>query len=359
MTTGDLVRNEIFSKVAATNPAAAEELDMHLWQPFYNSFRRGEQDTFEGFFFPFGLIQDPSFKKSEVYNGLRRLWRHPTPREVMEQLNSYRFEYQDLVFGENAADLPPVTSAAVNRLARLDFPRVALPFLMSTTHAVRVGQLDPGRGAELLSSVEAFLVRRALCSLEPTGLHTVFKRLWVQLDEDYTPEAVETAIRQAKTVSVPRDADVIEALRKPLYGKNVAKFFVYEYDLSMNGDPGSYEGMWIEHVLPQSYHEETWGQFTKPEHDEMADLAGNLIPLSQQMNQGWAAHPTRPRLRSTRTIPCSNPLGSSRRPTTPGGLRISRRGTRPSPSGRCKGGGSEPGLRSGQEETLLESTSFP
>ena len=285
MTTGDLVRNEVFSKVAREDPLRAQELDNHLWQPFYSSFRRGDQDTFEGFFFPFGLIQDSAFRKSDVYNGLRGIWKDCTPEQVMDQLQAYRLEYQDLVFGENECSQDPAVARSVLRLARLDFPKVALPFLMRVSHASRVGEVQPSTAAELMGSIENFLVRRALCSLEPTGLHTVFKKLWDQLDGDYSSLGVADAIRQAKTVSIPSDDALMESFERPLYGKNVAKYFLFEYDVSLGGDPGSYEGMWVEHVLPKTFHERNWSQFSRREHESLTNLAGNLIPLSQAMNQ--------------------------------------------------------------------------
>jgi uncharacterized protein with ParB-like and HNH nuclease domain len=291
MTTGDLVRNEIFSKVAREEPERAQELDERLWQPFYESFKRAKKEYFEGFFFPYGLIQDPGFKKSEVYNGLRKTWTTCAPEEVMKQLESYRLEYQDLVFAENRAGLPPDPAKSVLRLSKLNFPRVALPFLMQVSHAIRTEQIDSLQGIELYAAIENFLMRRALCSLEPTGLHAVFKRLWGQLEGEFSFAKVREIIRQAKTVSVPSDQDVIASFEKPLYGKRIARFFIYEYDISLGGDPGSYENMWIEHVCPNSYHQSNWPQFTKKDHESLANLAGNLIPLSEKMNNSLGQGP--------------------------------------------------------------------
>jgi len=284
MTTGDLVRNEVFSKVARIDPLKAQEMDQHLWQPFYASFKRGDSDNFEGFFFPYGLIQDPSFRKGDVYTGLRKMWAKSTPQEVMSNLESYRLEYQDLMFGQNKCGLQPAAAEAVIRLSRLNFPKVALPFLMRTSHAIRMEEIDAKTGTEMLETAENFLVRRALCSIEPTGLHAVFKRLWTQLDGEYTAENIRMLISLATTVTIPSDDDVKQSFDKPFYGKAVSKFFLYEYDVSLGGDPGSYESLWKEHVLPKSHHETNWHQFSKKEHEKLAHLAGNLIPLSASMN---------------------------------------------------------------------------
>ena len=92
-------------------------------------------------------------------------------------------------------------------------------------------------------------------------------------------------VGQAKTVTIPTDDDVKQSFKKPLYGKNVAKFFLYEYDRSLGGDPGPFGTLWIEHVLPQTHHAVYWKQFSQDQHKELVDLAGNLLPLSKEMNQ--------------------------------------------------------------------------
>ena len=56
MTTGDLVRNEIFKKVANEHPDTIESIDQRSWQPFYNKFKVDEGSLFDSYFFPYGLI---------------------------------------------------------------------------------------------------------------------------------------------------------------------------------------------------------------------------------------------------------------------------------------------------------------
>lgn len=284
MTTGDLVRNEIFRKVAREDLGRAKALNRDSWLPFYNSFVRNEINAFEGFFFPFGLIQDEKSRKSDVFLSLRKQWDQMSPEDILQELEAYRLEYQDLEFGENNLCAPEEYASSVLRLNRLGFPRVALPFLMRVSHSVRVQEFDVATGVQLLSAVEAFLVRRALCSLEPTGLHAVFKRLWNDLEGVYTGENLKRAIKSGATISSPSDPDVRESFKVGLYRKSISRFVVYEFDASRGGDLGQYETMWIEHILPQTYHKKNWPQFTPDEHKQLVHLAGNLIPLSKKMN---------------------------------------------------------------------------
>ena len=71
MTIGDLVRNEIFSKVANEHPDDIDQIDQHHWLPFYKKFQQNTRNLFDSYFFPYGLICDSNLKKSEVYGALR------------------------------------------------------------------------------------------------------------------------------------------------------------------------------------------------------------------------------------------------------------------------------------------------
>ncbi len=293
MTTGDLVRNEIFNKIARKDPALAKDLDRQLWQPFYASFKRDGKDTFEGFFFPFGLIVNSQFKKSEVYPGLRRLWQELEPQEVLAQLSNFSSEYQDLVFGTNSLKQDDDVAKRILRFNRMGLIKAALPFLMAVSHAAKSGSISSTEACELLDICEAFMVRRALCSLEPTGLHAVFKKLWKDLNGSYTREAFKAILAEARTVSNPSDDEVIASFSRPFYPKAVCRYFLYEFEVAQGGDLSnlSFGDMWIEHVLPNSYHAKNWSQFEAGQHEKCKDLAGNLLPLSEEMNRDLGQAP--------------------------------------------------------------------
>lgn len=88
MTVGDLVRNEIFSRVADLGPDKIDYVDTQTWQPFYERFKISDTTTlFEAYFFPYGLIQNPNLNKSQVYGYLRKEWeKHEDPAEIITKL---------------------------------------------------------------------------------------------------------------------------------------------------------------------------------------------------------------------------------------------------------------------------------
>lgn len=282
MTVGDLVRNEIFSRVSALGPEKIDYVDTHTWQPFYERFKINETSTL---FESYGLIQNPNLNKSQVYGYLRKEWeKHDDPAEIINQLAEYQDSFLDLMTGTNRQGLSKDPAAAVKRFKDFGFPASALPFLMQLTKALATGAIDESVGVGILGRIEAFLIRRALCGIEPTGLHAVFRRLWEDVKGNYTPQAVEAKIKDKLTVTWPDDEFVARSIRtRPLYGSSVASFVIRQYDEGLGGDvPENIP--WIEHVLPRNPDESWEGIFDKDQRAKMTNLWANLIPLSAQMN---------------------------------------------------------------------------
>jgi uncharacterized protein with ParB-like and HNH nuclease domain len=203
MTTGDLVRNEIFSRAADSHPDQVESLDQQFWQPFYEKFKTAENSLFDDYFFPFGLTKNPNLKKSGVYAYLRQQWKdEKDPATIISDLASFQDAFLDISNGTNRQNHPKEVAAAVLRISKIA-PSSTYPFLMQLLNGLNDGSVLQRDGLEVLSIVESFLVRRAICSHEPTGLHAVFKRLWQDCGNQPNAANVEAAIRTHKTVAWP------------------------------------------------------------------------------------------------------------------------------------------------------------
>ena len=176
------MRNEIFSKVAGRSPAEVEIIDQASWQPFYVKFANSEGSLFDDYFFPYGLILNPNLKKSEVYSHLRDGWRKKEdPSDRIEELTVFQDAFLDLSRGSNLKHLSPTAAASVLRLSKV-IPSSTFPFLMQLLNAISDGSVSETDGVDTIELIESFLVRRAISGHEPTGLHAVFKRLWVDCE---------------------------------------------------------------------------------------------------------------------------------------------------------------------------------
>ncbi len=282
MTIGDLVRNEIFLRIASENPDVIEQVDEQCWQPFYNHLGI---KWFEKYFFPYGLIHNQNVKKSEVYNSLRKKWEGiRDPKKIIESLSEYQNAFMDIVEGTNHQKHGKKIAGLFSNLTRLKAPSSVYPFLMRLSNGIRDKKIAAAEGSKILETVESFLVRRAVCGHEPTGLHAVFKRLWTDCKGKPTKDLVIKSIRQHRTVAWPSKVDFEKAIMsRPLYGTGIAKYLIVEYDRFLGGDLPA-NTIWVEHVLPESPVRGWLQIFTKEEHAEMKDLLANLLPLSVEMN---------------------------------------------------------------------------
>lgn len=292
ITTGDLVRNEIFSKIANEAPETIEEMDLRSWQPFYVKFSEGEKSLFDDYFFPYGLIQDPNVRKSEVFDKLRGQWKDiADPTVIIGKLATYQNAFLDVVRGTNTQEHPLDLHRAFVRLAHANAPSATYPFTIQLSNAAKVGALEPRIAMEVLAVIESFLVRRAVCGHEPTGLHAVFKRLWQDCEGAPTAEKVTQAIKRHRTVVWPSDQDVREAvLKRPQYGAAVTSFLLMEWNRHLGGDQPT-NITWVEHILPNKPTDDWLESFSAEQHEQMKDLLANLIPLSKEMNQSLSNGP--------------------------------------------------------------------
>lgn len=291
MTTGDLVRNEIFSRAADQQPSDVENLDQQYWQPFYEKFKLTDRSSFDNYFFPFGLIKNPNLKKSDIYGYLREKWKdEKDPAIIIKKLGEYQDAFLDLIDYKNRQKQDKSISSAVARLSEIA-PASTYPFLMQLLNGLKAGSVAGDEGLAILELLESFLVRRAICGHEPTGLHAVFKRLWEDCEGVPTAASVEAKIREHKTVVWPSSADTRDcAATRPLYGSSITKFVLLEWNRSLGGDqPDNIP--WIEHVLPETLSDGWKKHFSDIQHKELKDRLANLLPLSQPMNQGLGNGP--------------------------------------------------------------------
>jgi len=293
MTIGDLVRNEVFSGVVGGAPERIEDIDVHEWQPFYRLFRQNGKSWFDAYFFPYGLIKNPNINKSAVYTSLRDGWRDTgaTPTEIIAELRQYQDAFLDLVAGTNRCRLEKTTARVFHRLYEMQVPGSAYPFFMQLANAVRDGQIAEKDGTGVVSVIESFLVRRAICGHEPTGLHAVFKRLWSDCGKEVNATTVEAAIRKHKTVVWPTDEEFSEAIRRRTLDKaRITPYVLVSLDRELGGDEPSTKP-WIEHVLPKTPTKAWDTAFTKDEQDRVLGLLANLIPLSGELNVSVSNQP--------------------------------------------------------------------
>ena len=141
----------------------------------------------------------------------------------------------------------------------------------------------------IFNTLEAFLVRRAVCSTDPAGLHAVFKRMWHDLSKigEINSSTVMAYIKDPKhdTVKWISDEDFQEGIKTTsLYSKKICRFLLIEYDRSLGGEVPTDEDITIEHVLPQTSNKSWSDKFTTEDHIKNVNVFANLVLLTGTSN---------------------------------------------------------------------------
>ncbi len=298
MTIGDLVRNEVFSKVYDTKTAEEiDELDKKYWHPFYERF--GEQNkedvdcVFEKYFFPYVLTQDPSITKSNAFSFLKQKWSATDdPKEIIHSLEEYQDIFIDLMCGtnftyKNKQDKKNI-SDSIHRFYEIGTPTAVYPFLLRVIRATVNGVIDDKTSLRILELIESFLIRRAVCGFEPTGLHQLFKSLWQDLKNVYTEDKVKEVISKHSTVKWPSNEEFANDIAfRPLADSKVTTFLLSELDKTYGADHPNDLAIQIEHILPQTPAQDSqWlKDWSKKEIQKYLNCLPNLLPLSEKLNK--------------------------------------------------------------------------
>lgn len=288
LTIGELVKNDIFSRGGVPFDELAL-LDRTVWDPFARRF--GNPKLLEKYFFPFALCDDPNVKKGDVYRSLQERWLNEgissDPKAIVARLELMVDDFLSATSTSHAQSChPPEIAIEFEQLLMAGAPGAVLPFLMQISHGVRQGEISAPQGVDALRTVQAFLVRRAICGMEPTGLHAVFKGLWNNLDlsKKKLGLQIREIIDDNATVEWPDDETVrARVANRRMYYAKVTKFVLLEFDRSHGGEVPEFEPT-IDHIFPQHPKSGEWQEWSAVQDVDRVHTLANLALLSQSQN---------------------------------------------------------------------------
>ena len=279
---GDLVRNEVFSKIS-DRPEKAETIHRDVWLPFRNKLG----NHFDKYFFPYAIIKEPNINNADLFRGLRKIWGETTePEEIINTLEYYSTPYLAISSGEYPESYSKGVKQILNKLVRSKSPTSIFPFVMRLLKEYENEKVSELNTIDCLTVIESFLVRRAVSGIEPTGLLALFRTAWNNMKGNPTKENLKEVIKSRNTIEWPDNQRLHTAiLTRNIYSSHISKYVLIEYEKSLGSDIPENE-YWIEHVMPQTLNKEWKKVITNEEHQNVLHTWGNLIPLTAEMNRG-------------------------------------------------------------------------
>ena len=289
VTTGELVRNEVFSRVVGQDDSIVNDIYRNSWLPFFEKFK--DPNQFDEYLFAFTLIKSPTCTKQRVFEYLRNRWKeHGEPEAIILDLYTYQDIYLQLKLDSNGAmpvnilQLPKSTYDLVINYIKSNTPTTVLPFIMRLLFEFRANNVDTKTTNGVLIAIDSYLTRRAVMGIEPTGLHAIFKGLYPKLEKNMTVKTVVEKIKETKTMVWPSDKEFKDAINnRDLYESRISRYLIDEHNRSFGGDVPK-EKFEIEHILPKKYNN-WWKAFTLEEHKTSANKLANLMAISPEINK--------------------------------------------------------------------------
>lgn len=278
---GDLVRNEVFSKIS-DDASYAHTVHRDIWLPF----REKLGENFDKYFFPYAIIREPNINNADLFRGLRKIWGDTkNPEEIINTLEEYSTPYLAIATGKYPTTYSKGVTQILDLLVKSNSPTSIYPFVMKLLKEYENGNVSEKDTIECLEVLEAFLVRRAITGIEPTGLLALFRTAWNNMNGKPSKEGLKEAILKRNTIDWPDDNRFVTAIKtRNLYSSHICKYALLEYDRSLGSDIPDND-FWIEHVMPQQRRK--WEDVINAEdHQNLVNTWGNLIPLTQEMNKG-------------------------------------------------------------------------
>ena len=234
---GDLVRNEVFSKISS-EPERAIQIHTNVWLPFRDKLG----NYYDKYFFPYAIIFKSSVNQSNLFRGLREIWGEvDEPNEIIQKLNEYVVPYLAIVSNENFEIYPRSIRNQLSLMREINAPTSMYPFVMKLLKEYEKESVSEDVVIQCLSTLESFLVRRAICGIEPTGLLVFFRTAWSVLNGEPTKINIIEALKQRTTIANPNDELVETSVKtRPIYKTRIINYLLQEYEKSLVRDQWNY-----------------------------------------------------------------------------------------------------------------------
>lgn len=275
----DLIRNYLFMRIP----------DEHRQQDTYDSawfpMQEGLGDRLDDFFWRHLMKDGALIRWEEIYSqmqavveGDRKLENSQIP-DFLCELGVYSSYYRRLIWPDKCEQ----NAALSEHLSRLNSweVEVAYPFLLNVFDALAHGRITEEEVGHILSMIESFVVRRAVCGIPTNRLRYIFANMSPNIDvANYVESSREYLLRNEWPVDA-EFRDKFQTFR--LYSGRLARtrlvLGALERSFGHKERVGLNETITIEHIMPQTLNEQ-WrtmlGERAGEIHAQWLHTVGNL-----------------------------------------------------------------------------------
>lgn len=263
LSASDLVRNYVFMQLHEHEQL--EELYTKYWYPMQDDL--GESLT--GFFWRYLMMDGDLPRYDDVYEAMQKKLGHEDIPQALEKLKGFSSYYLRFLRPEEYEK----NKALSEQLKRLNDWEVdvAYPFMLTMFDALTIGEITEADIAQVLSSIESFVVRRTVCGIPTNRLRRIFANMSNKVSTDEYVKTCQTYLQQNEW---PSDREFYEKFqtfrayipsrlsRTRLILSSMERSFEHKEPVEIS------DQITIEHIMPQTLDDE-WRKMLGYNADEV------------------------------------------------------------------------------------------
>jgi len=279
----DLIRNYV---LMGLEPKAQTRLYNDYWRPMELAFgQEAYTDHFDGFMRNYLTLKTGDIpKKDEVYEAFKAHARRQEASEVpleplVRDVKDFAEYFCALALGKED---DPDLRLAFSDLRELKV-EVSYPFLLELYHDFKSGRLDKDELIEIIRLVEAYVFRRAICSIPTNSLNKTFANFTKGLEKTAYVEAVKARFMLMPSYRrFPKDDEFKREVQlRDLYNFRSRSYWLRRLENYGRKERVRVDDYTIEHIMPQNEKlPEEWrkalGAEWKRVHESWLHTLGNL-----------------------------------------------------------------------------------
>jgi uncharacterized protein with ParB-like and HNH nuclease domain/predicted transport protein len=248
----DLIRNYI---LMGQEIKLQTELYEKYWFPMEQSYGNEYTASFDWFMRDYLSVKTSSIPRidrvyEEFKNYLQRDGSHLTITEVVQDIHRFSGYYVNMVLHkESDSDL----QKGFRNISRLKVD-VSYPFFLPVYHDYARGLINKDEFGEIISLVENYVFRRAICGIPTNSLNKTFAILYKSIRQTNYLEGVKAAFQiMGSYKRFPNDTEFEkEIVTKDVYNFRSRNYLLSRLENYNRKEPVNIDDYTIEHILPQN-----------------------------------------------------------------------------------------------------------